>query len=102
MKIRVIRAFLGDRGIVQPGAVLEVSEIRARELEQKKLAVPLIPAKIAERLGGSKGVASEGAPRPTQTPQTGGQTGEATLASSLPPDQAPQKRRSKRRRAKPN
>lgn len=98
MKMKVIRDHLGSAGMLSSGHIIDVPEHRAREMEQKGLAVPLIDRARVEAM---KGAASEGAPRPTQTPQNGGPTGEAKPASSSPAAPARAKRRYTKRKEKP-
>lgn len=101
MKVKILRPHLGDRGTIhEVGEVLEVSELRAREMERNNLAAPLVTARNIETLGGGKGVADKSAPRPIPTAPIGGQIGEAKPASSSPADQAPPKTKSRSKRRK--
>lgn len=99
MKVIAVRPFMGAEGMVNSGSVIDVSDLRARELESARpqLAVPLVnKGLVAVR----KEAASEGAPRPTQTAPIGGQTGEVKPVSLSPPDRAPQKRKYTKRKGK--
>lgn len=95
MKVRVIRDHLGASGVAPKGSVLDVSELRARELEIRGLAVPLVDRK---RVDAMKGAASEGAARPILTLPPGGQTGVEKPALSSPAAPARQKRRYTKRK----
>jgi hypothetical protein len=100
MKVKVLRDFLGSNGVITSGTVLDVSEQRARELENKKppLAVPLIDRARVDAL---KEAAGDGSVRPTQTPPPGGQTGEGKPVLLSHQVQAPRTRRSRRPKTAP-
>lgn len=93
---------MGDGGVViQPGTVLKVTPLRARDLEARKLAVPTFDVPTVDKLK-TAGVADKSTPRPTVTmPPLGSSTGEASPALSSPPALPRAKRRYTRRKAKP-
>jgi len=101
MKMKVIRPHLGDGGMVEVGAIRDVSLLRAKDLEQKGLAVPLITRQAMDALGAKEGVADKSNSRPTLTPPIGGPIGEAKPVLLSPPAQAQPKRKYTRRKAKP-
>jgi hypothetical protein len=94
MKVRVLRTFLGNEGLVQDGDVLDIADARARELEASGLVTPLVTGsmKPKERTPGEQS--------PTITRPSGGPTGAAKPASSSEEGPAPAKRTSWKRRGK--
>lgn len=96
MKVTVIRPHLGQDGrVIEPPTIMEVSDLRARELEMKNLAVPVMGRNLP------KGAASEGTERPIQTLPRGGQTGAEKPVSSSPPVPPPQTPESRTPEEKP-
>lgn len=89
MKVTVKRPFLHDGKVVREDDVIEVSENRARELEQNNLIVSSTSASRSKPVSGQ--------PDPTMPRPTGGRTGAAIPVSSSPPDR-PRKTRTYRRR----
>lgn len=94
MKVTVIRPFLTREGITQEGQIIDVSEIRARELEDNGLIISAIDK---SRLPREAVPANE--TRPIVTRPTGSQTGAEKAASLSPPDPQPAKRTYRRRKA---
>lgn len=99
--MRVLRPHLGTDGqIAEVGAILKVNMHRAKELEQKKLAIPILDQGAINKLVASE-VAEKSTSRPMSSPPIGSPIGEASNALSSPPDPPRAKRKYTRRKAKP-
>lgn len=82
VKVKALRPFMGQQGMVQEGQMIAVSVPRARELARLKLATELVG-------GAMKGKRGEGAADPTSSHRAGSPIGVAKTASSSVPDPAP-------------
>ncbi len=96
MEVTVIRAFLTQQGIAREGDRIDLPEARVRDLEKNGLVTRDVVGQTVLR---ERPKSAE--PDPTMPRPTGGQTGAASAASSLPEDQPPAKRRWPRRKAGP-
>jgi hypothetical protein len=104
VRVRALRPFRGNEGRVHPGQELDVSEIRASELERVGLVVPVVGAKMrrphknkAEGPAPSnKEAAGTATEDPTPMRQSGGRIGEESAASLSRP--ARRRRRSTSRK----
>lgn len=93
MEVTVIRAFLTQGGVAREGDRIDLPEARVRDLEQNGL--------VTRDVIGQTVLPKSAEPDPTMPRPTGGQTGAASAASSLPEDPPPAKRRWPRRKAAP-